>query len=92
MQAGLVRQRVDYLITSVSKPSCVAHWRLTSLAVIANGAAEALNQQASNSDGVKMLTDGINTLVNSLPALVRALDELAKIHPFVASEFAYRQS
>lgn len=39
--------------------------------------------QASDSDGLQMLSEGVNTLGQGLPALVRALDVIAKIHPII---------
>ena len=44
-----------------------------------NSAADAVDENK----GLALLTDGINTLVEGLPSLVKALDEIAKIHPFV---------
>ncbi|KAI0633741.1 hypothetical protein C8Q77DRAFT_1157905 [Trametes polyzona] len=35
------------------------------------------------SDAMKVVRDGVNTLVDSLPGLVKALDEVAKLHPFI---------
>ncbi|KAI1785889.1 hypothetical protein LXA43DRAFT_99677 [Ganoderma leucocontextum] len=35
------------------------------------------------SDAMKTIRDGVNTLVDSLPGLLRALDEVAKLHPFI---------
>ena len=37
------------------------------------------------SDAMKTIREGVNTLVDSLPGLVKALDEVAKIHPFIGS-------
>ncbi|TBU55048.1 hypothetical protein BD310DRAFT_934540 [Dichomitus squalens] len=35
------------------------------------------------SDAMKTIREGVNTLVDSLPGIVKALDEVAKIHPFI---------
>ena len=38
-----------------------------------------------DSDAMKTVREGVNMLVESLPGLVKALDEVAKLHPFIAS-------
>ena len=43
-----------------------------------------VSQWTGDSDGLSMLLQGVNSFVENLPPLVRALDEIAKIHPFVA--------
>ena len=48
---------------------------------------EAPLKSAYDSDGMKVVRDGINALVDSLPGLVKALDEVAKLHPFIGSKF-----
>lgn len=40
-----------------------------------------------DSDAMKTVREGVNMLVESLPGLVKALDEVAKLHPFIASKF-----
>ncbi|KAI1783149.1 hypothetical protein LXA43DRAFT_904186 [Ganoderma leucocontextum] len=35
------------------------------------------------SDAMKVVREGVNMLVDSLPGLVKALDEVAKLHPFI---------
>ena len=37
------------------------------------------------SDAMKVVREGVNSLVDSLPGLVKALDEVAKLHPFIGS-------
>ena len=37
------------------------------------------------SDAMKTVREGVNLLVDSLPGLVKALDEVAKLHPFIGS-------
>ncbi|KAI0767714.1 hypothetical protein C8Q74DRAFT_1203793 [Fomes fomentarius] len=37
-----------------------------------------------DSESMKFVRDGVNALVDSLPGLVKALDEVAKLHPFIA--------
>lgn len=37
------------------------------------------------SEAMKVVRTGVNALVNSLPGLVKALDEVAKLHPFIGS-------
>ena len=39
------------------------------------------------SDAMKTVREGVNLLVDSLPGLVKALDEVAKLHPFIGSAF-----
>ncbi|KAI0766998.1 hypothetical protein C8Q74DRAFT_1369868 [Fomes fomentarius] len=50
----------------------------------AAGSLDTLDQCVQNSSGVDLLIDGVNSLLDSLPALVKALDEISKIHPYVA--------
>ncbi|TFK86599.1 hypothetical protein K466DRAFT_587082 [Polyporus arcularius HHB13444] len=38
---------------------------------------------AYESDAMKLVREGVNTLIDSLPGLVKALDEVAKLHPFI---------
>ena len=38
-----------------------------------------------DSDAMKTVREGVNMLVDSLPGLVKALDEVAKLHPFIGS-------
>lgn len=38
------------------------------------------------SDAMKAVREGVNTVIDSLPGLVKALDEVAKLHPFIGSE------
>ncbi|KAI0360925.1 hypothetical protein OH77DRAFT_1517315 [Trametes cingulata] len=40
-------------------------------------------KSAYESEAMKMVRDGVNTLVDSLPGLIKALDEVAKLHPFI---------
>ncbi|KAI0661089.1 hypothetical protein C8Q70DRAFT_911215 [Cubamyces menziesii] len=40
-------------------------------------------KSAYESEAMKTIRDGVNTLVNSLPGLIKALDEVAKLHPFI---------
>ncbi len=40
------------------------------------------------SDAMKTVREGVNLLVDSLPGLVKALDEVAKLHPFIGSTFS----
>ncbi|KAI0708178.1 hypothetical protein C8T65DRAFT_211601 [Cerioporus squamosus] len=35
------------------------------------------------SDAMKVVREGVNTLIDSLPGLLKALDEVAKLHPFI---------
>lgn len=42
---------------------------------------------AYESDTMKFVRDGVNALIDSLPGLVKALDEVAKLHPFIGSAF-----
>ncbi|TFK89010.1 hypothetical protein K466DRAFT_598154 [Polyporus arcularius HHB13444] len=35
------------------------------------------------SDAMKAVREGVNTVIDSLPGLVKALDEVAKLHPFI---------
>ena len=44
------------------------------------------------SDAMKTVREGVNLLVDSLPGLVKALDEVAKLHPFIGSASAFRIS
>ena len=39
------------------------------------------------SDAMKVVREGVNTLIDSLPGLVKALDEVAKLHPFIGSKW-----
>lgn len=64
-----------------------------SLVYIGSGAA-ALESRVqmgvavvSKSDDVKSLLDGVSNLLSSLPAVSRALEAVAKVHPFLESEF-----
>ncbi len=41
---------------------------------------------AYESDAMQLVREGVNTLIDSLPGLVKALDEVAKLHPFIGSE------
>ncbi|KAI0373412.1 hypothetical protein BV20DRAFT_937448 [Pilatotrama ljubarskyi] len=40
-------------------------------------------KSAYESEALKVVRDGVNALVDSLPGLIKALDEVAKLHPFV---------
>ena len=40
------------------------------------------------SDAMKTVREGVNLLIDSLPGLVKALDEVAKLHPFIGSTSA----
>ncbi|TFK89009.1 hypothetical protein K466DRAFT_487737 [Polyporus arcularius HHB13444] len=40
-------------------------------------------KSAYESDAMKLVREGVNTLIDSLPGLVKALDEVAKLHPFI---------
>ncbi|KAI1783152.1 hypothetical protein LXA43DRAFT_1187180 [Ganoderma leucocontextum] len=42
-----------------------------------------LVKPAYDSDAMQPVKDGINKLVESLPGLLKALDEVAKLHPFI---------
>ena len=56
-------------------------------------AAETIHdttEMASNSGGFDILLDGVNLLSESLPALARILDEISKVHPYIASEYQQR--
>ncbi|RPD54176.1 hypothetical protein L227DRAFT_580748 [Lentinus tigrinus ALCF2SS1-6] len=35
------------------------------------------------SDAMKVVREGVNTLIDNLPGLIKALDEVAKLHPFI---------
>lgn len=54
------------------------------------GAAEAAESVGTavkpvyEGDPLQSLRNGINSLAESLPGLIKALDEVAKIHPFIA--------
>lgn len=54
------------------------------------GAAEAAESVGTalkpvyECDPLQSLRNGINSLAESLPGLIKALDEVAKIHPFIA--------
>ena len=45
----------------------------------------ALND-SEDSSGIELLFDGVSSLTESLPSLAKALDQVAHLHPFVASE------
>ena len=47
-------------------------------------------KSAYESEAMKTIRDGVNTLVNSLPGLIKALDEVAKLHPFIGSTYVCR--
>ncbi|KAI0752480.1 hypothetical protein C8Q80DRAFT_1146274 [Daedaleopsis nitida] len=40
-------------------------------------------QTVYESDAMKVVRDGVNSFIDSLPGLVKALDEVAKLHPFI---------
>ncbi|KAI0666566.1 hypothetical protein C8Q78DRAFT_1107669 [Trametes maxima] len=40
-------------------------------------------KSAYESEAFKVVRDGVNSLVDSLPGLIKALDEVAKLHPFI---------
>ena len=42
-------------------------------------------KSAYESDAMKAVRNGVQTLVDSLPGLLKALDEVAKLHPFIGS-------
>lgn len=44
---------------------------------------------AYDSEAMKTVRDGVNALVDSLPGLVKALDEVAKLHPFIGGTSTY---
>ncbi|KAH9942219.1 uncharacterized protein BXZ73DRAFT_41008 [Epithele typhae] len=44
----------------------------------------ALSDPLPDSNGFNLLLDGVNSLLENLPSLVKALDEVAKLHPFVS--------
>ena len=46
-------------------------------------------KSAYESEAMKTIRDGVNALVDSLPGLIKALDEVAKLHPFIGSTFGY---
>ena len=39
------------------------------------------------SNGVDVLLEGVRSLPDALPSLAKALDQVAQLHPFVASEY-----
>ncbi|KAI0325467.1 hypothetical protein GY45DRAFT_1348843 [Cubamyces sp. BRFM 1775] len=41
-------------------------------------------KSAYESEAMKTVRSGVNTLVDSLPSLIKALDEVAKLHPFIS--------
>ena len=41
----------------------------------------------ADADALKNVREGVNGLAETLPALVRGLEEVARIHPFIASMF-----
>ena len=43
---------------------------------------------AYESEAMKIVRDGVNSLVDSLPGLIKALDEVAKLHPFIGSKYS----
>ncbi len=45
-----------------------------------------LVKPAYESEVMEMAREGINKFVDSLPGLLKALDEVAKIHPFISSK------
>ena len=44
-------------------------------------------KSAYESEAMKTIRSGVNALVDSLPGLIKALDEVAKLHPFIGSAF-----
>ena len=44
-------------------------------------------KSAYESEAMKTIRSGVNALVDSLPGLIKALDEVAKLHPFIGSMF-----
>ncbi|KAJ2989911.1 hypothetical protein NUW54_g8639 [Trametes sanguinea] len=40
-------------------------------------------KSAYESEAMKTIRSGVNTLVDNLPGLIKALDEVAKLHPFI---------
>jgi len=36
---------------------------------------------------VNVIEEGVNTFMETVPSLIKALDEVAKVHPFISGEF-----
>lgn len=50
--------------------------------------ALALTTVLETTGGIRTIEDGINRFMEGSSILLKALDEVAKVHPFVAGKFA----
>ncbi len=75
---------VEQLLNTAAQASEAQRTRPESVVGRAADTVNSAGNSVSNSSGLDLLWDSVNSLVDGLPGLVKALDDISRIHPYIA--------
>ncbi|RDX49204.1 hypothetical protein OH76DRAFT_1351074 [Lentinus brumalis] len=76
---------VEQLLNTAAQASEAQRTRPESVVGRAADTVNSAGNSVSNSSGLDLLWDSVNSLVDGLPGLVKALDDISRIHPYIAA-------